>query len=84
MIDVYAEGQRVMGKTPNLGKLLPGFPEDRRFRGLFGVSAQVVLDAWRLMDTHELLPDNPQLCHFLWALAFMCIYPKMTKLYLVC
>jgi len=32
-----------------------------------------------LMDVHDLLPDNPQLCHFLWALAFMCIYPKNDK-----
>jgi hypothetical protein len=69
-----------MGKlNPNLGTLLPGSPEDRRFRALFGVSAQVVVDAWRLMDVHDLLPDNPQLCHFLWALAFMCIYPKNDK-----
>jgi hypothetical protein len=69
-----------MGKlNPNLGKLLPGSPEDRSFCALFGVSAQVVVDAWRLMDVHDLLPDNPQLCHFLWALAFMCIYPKNDK-----
>ena len=71
----------MMGKlNPNhLGTLLPGSPEDRRFRALFGVSAQVVVDAWRLMDVHGLLPNNPQLCHFLWALAFMCIYPKNDK-----
>ena len=80
VIDVYEEGKRVMGRTiPNLGILLPGSPEDRRFRALFGVSAQVVVDAWRLMETHELLPEDPQLCHFLWALAFMCIYPKNDK-----
>ncbi len=79
-IDVYVEGHRVMGKvTPTLGKLLHGSPEDRRFRALFGVSAQVVVDAWRLLDDHGLLPNNPQLCHFLWALAFMCIYPKNDK-----
>ena len=62
----------MMGRTtPNLGILLPGFPEDRRFRALFGVSAQVVVDAWRLMETHGLLTEPPQICHFLWALAFM-------------
>ena len=65
--------------NPNLGTLLPGSPEDRRFRALFGVSAQVVVDAWRLMETHGLLPEDPQLCHFLWALAFMCTYPKNDK-----
>ena len=80
VIDIYVEGQRVMGNTnPKLGKLLPGSPEDRRFRGLFGVSAQVVVDAWRLMEINGVLPENPQLCHFLWALAFMCIYPKNDK-----
>ncbi len=69
-----------MGKvSPTLGNLLHGSPEDRRFRALFGVSAQVVVDAWRLLDDHGLLPNNPQLCHFLWALAFMCIYPKNDK-----
>ena len=75
------EGHKVMGKlNPNhLGTLLPGSPENRRFCGLFGVSAQAVVDAWRWMDVHGLLPNNPQLCHFLWALAFMCIYPRMTK-----
>ena len=70
----------MMGRTtPNLGILLLGSPEDRRFRALFGVSAQVVVDAWRLMETHGLLPEAPKLCHFLWALAFMCIYPKNDK-----
>jgi len=70
----------VMGRTiPNLGILLPGSPEDRRFRALFGASAQVVVDVWKLMETHELLPEDPQLCHLLWALAFMCIYPKNDK-----
>ena len=66
--------------NPNhLGTLLPGSPEDRRFRALFGASAQVVVDAWRLMETNGVLPDNPELCHFLWALAFMCTYPKNDK-----
>jgi len=69
-----------MGRSnPNLGILLPGAPEDRRFRALFGTSAQVVVDAWKLMEVNGLLPDAPQLCHFLWALAFMCTYPKNDK-----
>jgi len=79
-IDVYKEGKRVMGRTTSkLGVLLPGSPEDRRFRALYGVSAQVVVDVWRLMESHGLLPEAPQLCHLLWALAFMCIYPKNDK-----
>ena len=70
----------MMGKlNPNLAKLPPGSPKDRGFCALFGVSAQIVVDAWKLMDDHGLLPDNPQLCHFLWALAFMCIYPENDK-----
>ena len=81
-IDVYKEGKRVvvMGQTTSkLGILLPGSPEDRRFRALYGASAQVVVDVWRLMESHGLLPEAPQLCHLLWALAFMCIYPKNDK-----
>ena len=36
---VYKTGQKVMGRTSiRLGKLLPGSPEDIRFRGSFGVS----------------------------------------------
>lgn len=74
VVDVYEEGYRVTGKlNPNLGVLHPGSPEDRRFRGMFGVSAQVVVDAWRLLEVHGLLPDEPQLCHLMWALAFMCV-----------
>jgi len=43
--DAYCEGQRVMGRSGNtLGTLLPGSPEDKRFRGYFGVSAEVVVD----------------------------------------
>lgn len=83
VLDVYEEGQTVTGRKnfgpPNLGLLHPGSPEDRRFRGMFGVSAHVVVDAWKLMEFHGVLPDNPQLSHLLWALAFMCTYPKNDK-----
>ena len=82
-IAVYEEGQKVMGRTKlgstKLGKLHPGSPEDRRFRGFFGVSTHVVVDAWRLMEEHNLLPVKAELCHLLWALAFMCLYPKNDK-----
>ncbi len=69
-----------MGRTKfrsiQLGKLRPVSPKNRSFQGFFGDSTQVVVDAWRLMEEHDLLPVNAKLCHFLWALAFICLYPK--------
>ena len=58
-----------------LGKLLPGSPEDLRFRGFFGVSAEVAVEAWELMDEQKCLPSDPLFLHYLWALAFMRTYP---------
>ena len=62
-----------------MGSLLPGSPEDTRFRGTFGVLADVATQAWGMMEELNLLPTNPFLCHYLWALAFMCLYPKNDK-----
>jgi hypothetical protein len=36
-----------------LGKLLPGLPEDLRFRGHFGVSAEVAVEVWEMMNEHN-------------------------------
>ena len=41
----------------------------------FGVSAQVAVTAWSMMEDNSVLPSNPKLVHFLWALAFMRTYP---------
>lgn len=72
----YANGQAVMGRANHkLGKLLPGSPKDRRFRAFFGVSAQVSVTAWMMMEEENFLPPNPNFLHFLWALAFMRAYP---------
>ena len=73
---VYKTGQKVMGRTSiRLGKLLPGSPEDIRFRGSFGVSAKVAKTTWELMEEHGLRPPGSDLLYFLWALAFMQTYP---------
>ena len=74
--EAYVTGQRVMGRAnKRLGKLLSGSPEDLRFRAFFGVSAQVGVTAWSMMEDHSVLPTNPKFVHFLWALAFMRTYP---------
>ena len=73
-------GQKVMGRASRqLGKLLTGSPEDLRFRGYFGVSAKVAVEAWEMMEDHSVLPPNPKFIHFLWALAFMRLYPANDK-----
>ncbi len=65
-----------MGRASHaLGVLLPGSPKDIRFWGTFGVSAEVAVKAWGMMEEHDLLPPNPQFCHYLWALYFMRTYP---------
>ena len=70
--EAYREGQKVMGRANRrLGKLLPGLPEDLHFHGYFGVSAEVAVEAWEMMDKHNCLPSVPKFLHFLWALAFM-------------
>jgi hypothetical protein len=65
-----------MGRASHaLGVLSSGSPEDMRFWGTFGVSAEVAIKAWGMMEEHGLLPPNPQFCHYLWALSFMRTYP---------
>jgi hypothetical protein len=72
----YVHGQKAMGRENcKHGKLLPGSPEDRRFRAFFGVSAQVSVTAWTMMEEENFLPPNPNFHYFLWALAFMQAYP---------
>ena len=59
--------------------LLPGSPEDIRFCGYFGLSAEVALEAWEMMEELDCLPPSPRLQHYLWALAFMRLYPENDK-----
>ena len=66
-------------EAQRLVKLLPGSPEDLRFRGFFSVLAEVAVEAWQLMEGHNFLPPHPQFLHYLWALAFMQTYPPNDK-----
>jgi hypothetical protein len=74
--NAYVHGQKVMGwANRRLGKLLVGSPEDLRFHLSFGVSAEVAVEAWGMMADHNFLPPNPKFLHYMWALAFMRMYP---------
>ena len=74
--EAYMTGQKVMGQaSQKLGKLLSGSPKDLCFQAFFGVSAQVAVTAWSMMEDHSVLPPNPKFVHFLWTLAFMRTYP---------
>jgi hypothetical protein len=74
--DAYRFGQIIMGRADRrLGKLVTGSPEDLRFRGFFGVSTEVAVEAWEMMDEQKCLPSDPLFLHYLWALAFMRTYP---------
>jgi hypothetical protein len=58
--EVYHFSQIVMGRAERkLGKLVTGSPEDLRFRGFFGVSAEVAVEAWEMMDKQKCLPPIP-------------------------
>ena len=64
------------GRTGHtLGTLLPSSPKAIRFRGYFGISAEVAVEAWEMMEELDCLPPSPQFQHYLWALAFMRLYP---------
>ena len=74
--EAYRAGQMVMGRAgQRLGVMHPGSPEDKRFRGYFGVSAEVAVEAWEMMVEHDYLPRYHEFLHYLWALAFMRLYP---------
>jgi len=74
---VYREGKELMRRGGHrLGVLTPGGPEDIRFRGFFGANVATVIDAWKRMEQHGLLPAELLFVHYLWALLFMCLYPK--------
>jgi hypothetical protein len=82
--DAYHEGQKVMGRANRwLGKLLPGLPEDLHFSRYFGLSVEVALEVWGMMDEHNCLPPGPKFLHFLWSLAFMKTYPTNDKALLI-
>ena len=50
-------------------------PKDKRFRGYFGICADVVVVAWEMMEELDCLSPSPEFWHYLWALAFMRLYP---------
>ncbi len=58
-----------------LDKLLPGSPKDIRFCGSFGVSTELAKTTWEVMENPGLCPSGITFHHFLWALAFMQMYP---------
>ena len=65
-----------MGWTSHtLGTLPPGSLEDKRFRGYFGVFAEVAVEAWEMTEELDCLSPMPQFQHYLWVLAFMRLYP---------
>jgi hypothetical protein len=72
-----------MGWTGHmLGTLLLGSPEDTRFCGYFGTSAEVAVEAWEMMEELDCLPPSPQFENYLLVLAFMRLYPANHKTFL--
>ena len=77
--DIYLAGQRIqLREGKKLGTLLPGGPEDGRFRAAFGGPASLARRAWTLIQP-LLSDDHKVLEHFLLALKYMKVYSKSDK-----
>ena len=79
--DFYVTAQRLQGRSgKTLGLLLPGAPEDLRFRSHYGGSVKLVRTAWiKMINLGHLPPTCRSLVDYLSALMFMFIYPKSGK-----
>ena len=79
--DFYVTSQRLQGRSGKmLGLLLPGAPEDLRFRSHFGGSVKLVRKAWiKMIELGHLPPTSRSLVDYLSALMFMFIYAKSDK-----
>jgi hypothetical protein len=53
--------------------------EDRRFRDFFGVGVHVGIITWTLLSENNLLPEGVIVPHLLWAMYFLCCYPKQEE-----
>eukprot|EP00804_Cyclotella_cryptica_P015938 CCRYP_019193-RC/>CCRYP_019193-RC protein AED:0.03 eAED:0.03 QI:137/1/1/1/1/1/2/354/416 len=64
-----------MNRGPRkLGKLGKNSQEDARFRAFYSAPAIAVLDAWKKLTLHVLVPRGGWFFHLLWALMFMKVY----------
>ncbi|KAL3795485.1 hypothetical protein ACHAWO_001837 [Cyclotella atomus] len=72
--DFYVIGRDIQNRSNH--RVSSDLSEDQRFREYFGCSAEIALIVWNLLIQYELLPDEAQIAHHLWALFFMKIYAK--------
>ena len=79
---MYEAGRDMMNRSEKkFGAIME---EERRFREMFGVGAQVALIAWTMLNTLGYLPMGGTLMHFLWTLCFLKVYPKQGPLSVLC
>jgi hypothetical protein len=43
------------------------------------MSADDAVEVWEMMENYNFLPPDPKFIHYLWALAFMRMYPPNDK-----
>ena len=53
--------------------------EDRSSRDFFGVGVHVGIITWTLLSENNLLPEGAIVPHLLWAMHFLCCYPKQEE-----
>jgi hypothetical protein len=71
--------QPLSNKGQLLSHIAPGFPGRYTLLWIFGISAEVAVEAWEMMEELNCLSPLPQFEHYLWALAFMQLYPANNK-----
>jgi hypothetical protein len=75
--DFYRIAKEVQNRSGQ--KIASDETESRRFHEYFGTSVYVAIIAWGLMSEHYLLPEDGGIVHMLWAMHFLCCYPKQEE-----
>ena len=82
VFDVMYKARFIFGRDP-FKEQAPTI-EERRFRALFGCSAIVATELWKLLDVYDFIPEGGKLIHMLWALLFVKVYPTEETLVKLC
>ena len=72
--DFYRLAKDVQRRTGQ--KIAMTGTEDRRFREYFGTGVAVAIHVCTLLTENDLLPENAEVSHLLWAMYFLKCYPR--------
>lgn len=72
--DFLKLGRDIWSKDPVKSKAFA--TENRKFREFFGCGPNIACGVWNLVVSHNLLPDNGTMEHFMWTLLYLKVYAK--------